>query len=96
MELFAGPFRELFQGLDAVLRSGVRSLLLVGVGLIAGWFGIGANELGSLEEIGGVLGVTRERVRQIESRGLQRLLRRQRSLKLTSLKLDDSAAAAAR
>ncbi len=38
MELFAGPFRELFQGLDAVLRSGVRSLLLVGVGLIAGWW----------------------------------------------------------
>jgi len=38
VELFAGPFRELFQGLDAVLRSGVRSLLLVGVGLIAGWW----------------------------------------------------------
>ena len=36
--LFAWPFRELLRGLDAVLRSGVRSLLLVGVGLLAGWW----------------------------------------------------------
>lgn len=38
VELAAGPFRELFHGLDAVLRSGVRSLLLVGLGLVAGWW----------------------------------------------------------
>jgi hypothetical protein len=33
-----GPFRELLAGLDAVLGSGVRSLLLVGAGLLAGWW----------------------------------------------------------
>ncbi|MEO8195564.1 MAG: hypothetical protein ABI689_02455 [Thermoanaerobaculia bacterium] len=38
VELAAGPFRELLQGLDAVLRRGLRSLLLVGAGLVAGWW----------------------------------------------------------
>lgn len=32
------PFRELLDGLDAVLVAGVRSLLLVGAGLLAGWW----------------------------------------------------------
>lgn len=36
--LVAGPFRELSDGLAAVLGGGVRSLLLVGVGLLAGWW----------------------------------------------------------
>ena len=34
-ELASGPFREVLHGLDAVLRSGWRSLLLVGGGLLA-------------------------------------------------------------
>lgn len=38
VELVAEPFRELLNGLDAVLRDGVRSLLLVGAGLVAGWW----------------------------------------------------------
>ena len=38
VELVAGPFRELLHGLDAVLRKGFRSLLLVGAGLVAGWW----------------------------------------------------------
>jgi len=37
-ELFVAPFAELVCGLDAVLRRGVRSLLLVSAGLIAGWW----------------------------------------------------------
>jgi hypothetical protein len=37
-ELALGPFRELLNGLDAVLLSGWRSLLLVGAGLLAGWW----------------------------------------------------------
>ncbi len=37
-ELAGEPFRELLHGLDAVLRSGWRSLLLVGAGLLAGWW----------------------------------------------------------
>ncbi|MEO7793137.1 MAG: hypothetical protein ABIV06_00065, partial [Thermoanaerobaculia bacterium] len=37
-EIVAGPFRELLNGLDAVLTAGVRSLVLVGAGLIAGWW----------------------------------------------------------
>ena len=37
-ELASGPFREVLHGLDAVLRSGWRSLLLVGGGLLAGWW----------------------------------------------------------
>jgi len=38
-------------------------------------FGIGTTQLPTLEEIGKVLGVTRERVRQIEVKALQRLRR---------------------
>lgn len=38
VELVAGPFRELLHGLDAVLRKGLRSLLLVGAGLVVGWW----------------------------------------------------------
>lgn len=37
-ELAVGPLRELLHGLDAVLHSGWRSLLLVGAGLLAGWW----------------------------------------------------------
>jgi hypothetical protein len=36
--LVTAPFRELLEGLDAVLVSGWRSLLLVGGGLLAGWW----------------------------------------------------------
>lgn len=36
--LVMGPFRELLDGLDSVLVSGPRSLLLVGAGLLAGWW----------------------------------------------------------
>jgi RNA polymerase primary sigma factor len=38
-------------------------------------FGIGVEALPTLDAIGKVLGVTRERVRQIEARALQRLRR---------------------
>lgn len=38
LDLLGGPFRELLHGLDAVLLSGLRSLLLVGAGLLAGWW----------------------------------------------------------
>ena len=38
VELVAGPFRELLHGLDAVLSKDLRSLLLVGAGLVAGWW----------------------------------------------------------
>jgi RNA polymerase primary sigma factor len=37
------------------------------------YFGFDGNEPMTLEEIGTVLGVTRERVRQIKERGLSRL-----------------------
>lgn len=37
-ELLLGPFRELLQGLDAVLRRGSRALAPVGLGLLAGWW----------------------------------------------------------
>lgn len=37
-DLLAGPFRELLNGLDAVLHLRVRSLLLVAAGLVAGWW----------------------------------------------------------
>ncbi len=37
-DLLTGPFLELLHGLDGVLRNGVRSLLLVGAGLVAGWW----------------------------------------------------------
>lgn len=38
LELLGGPFRELLHGLEAVLGKGTRSLLLVGAGLVAGWW----------------------------------------------------------
>ena len=38
LDLLVGPFRELVHGLDAVLLSGLRSVLLVGAGLLAGWW----------------------------------------------------------
>ncbi len=38
LDVLVGPFRELVYGLDAVLLSGSRSLLLVGGGLLAGWW----------------------------------------------------------
>ena len=38
IDLFAGPFREMLHGLEAVLGKGVRALLLVGAGLVAGWW----------------------------------------------------------
>lgn len=37
-ELFVAPLSELLHGLDAVLPRGLRSLALVGVGLVAGWW----------------------------------------------------------
>ncbi|MBP7587481.1 MAG: hypothetical protein KBA72_05980 [Thermoanaerobaculia bacterium] len=37
-ELFFAPFREMLHGLDAVLRHGLRSLLLVAAGLVVGWW----------------------------------------------------------
>ncbi len=37
-EFAIAPFREVLHGLDRVLRRGVRSLLLVGAGLLAGWW----------------------------------------------------------
>ena len=37
-ELLSAPFREMLHGLDAVLRHGVRSLLLVAAGLVVGWW----------------------------------------------------------
>jgi RNA polymerase primary sigma factor len=36
-------------------------------------FGIGVNEQSTLEDIGNKFGVTRERVRQIESKALEKL-----------------------
>ncbi len=45
-------------------------------------FGIGTPQLETLEEIGQVLGVTRERIRQIESKALRRLQLRGRTLEL--------------
>ncbi len=45
-------------------------------------FGIGSPQLETLEEIGQVLGVTRERIRQIESKALKRLQVRGRDLQL--------------
>jgi hypothetical protein len=37
-ELAVGPFRELLHALEIVLRSGARSLLAVGLGLVLGWW----------------------------------------------------------
>ena len=85
--------RELRAELDSVGRKAGRRIALSAdtFALPAGnlYYGLDDGEERTLEEIGSLLGVTRERIRQIKERALQRLRHATRSGKLSPYLRDD-------
>ena len=56
-----------------VLGESLRSLEPREVKIISDYFGLEGSSCKTLEEIGGEMGVTRERVRQLRNRALQKM-----------------------
>ena len=79
----AGPERALSGVLEAIEES-LHSLKEREAKILRLYFGIDGSEPMTLEEIGALLGITRERVRQIKEKALSRLRHVSRSKALES------------
>jgi RNA polymerase sigma factor (sigma-70 family) len=72
-------------GLRAQVRKTLGTLSKREAGILRMRFGIGSNDEMTLEEVGTIIGVSRDRIRQIEARALRKLRHPSRSRQLSGL-----------